>query len=238
MNREFKNKQSDQFQAIIQRIGDKLKTIMVIFMLTLLCSVASAEVYRWEDANGIHLTDSPASVPEKYREKVYAETREQIKNTTPKVSAGIANLNIPAVVNQINQVPIYQANLEQQLQSAEALKQQQTRALAVNTKNLEKSLQPLVGFMAIWLLVGLFIFIVWVSTIVDIVRSEFYSPSNKTVWMLLVILIPLLGMFLYYIFGLSQKVRSTSSTSYVDKNQEELLARLRPRDPKQKDFVI
>lgn len=207
-------------------------------MLVLLTSVASAEVYRWEDANGIHLTDSPGSVPEKYREKVYAETREQIKNTTPKVGAGIANLNIPAVVNQINQVPIYQANLERQMRSAEALKQQQARALAVNPKSLDKAVQSVVGFMAIWIMVGLFIFIAWVSTIVDIIRSEFASPSNKTVWMLLVILIPLLGMFLYFIFGLSQKVRSTSSAIYVDKNQEELLARLKPRDPKQKDFVI
>jgi hypothetical protein len=60
-----------------------IRTVITLCILLLLTSVASAEVYKWEDANGIHFTDSPASVPEKYREKVYAETREQIQNTAP-----------------------------------------------------------------------------------------------------------------------------------------------------------
>lgn len=87
-------------------------------------------------------------------------------------------------------------------------------------------------------MVGFLIFIGWVSTNVNIVKSDFDSPSNKTVWMLLVILIPLLGMLLYYFFGLSQKVNSTRSMSYEDKHQAELLARLKPQDTKDKDFVI
>ena len=211
-----------------------LKTLILLSILALFTSIASAEVYKWKDENGMHFTDSPASVPEKYREKVYEETRQQIENTTPQ-PRGITKLNITPIVNQINQVAAYQANLEQQQRASEALRQQQARALAVSTRNLDKALQPLARFMAIWLLVGFFIFISWIATIVDIVRSEFVVPSNKTVWMLLVILIPLLGMLLYYVFGLSQKC---SSTTYVDRQQEELLARLRPRDPKDKDFVI
>lgn len=151
------------------------------------------------------------------------------------MDGGISKLNIPAVVNQINQVAVYQANLEQQRRVAEAMRQQQTRALAVNTRNLDTALQPLARFMAIWLLVGFLIFISWVATIVDIVKSEFVDPSNKTVWMLLVLFLSLLGMLLYYMFGLSQKCKSTS---YKDKQQEELLARLKPRDPKDKDFIF
>ncbi|MDD2271126.1 MAG: DUF4124 domain-containing protein [Desulfuromonadaceae bacterium] len=211
------------------------RIVLILYTLVCLASVASAEVYKWEDANGVHLTDNASSVPEKYREKVYAETSEQIRATTPKVGTGISKLNITPVLNQINQVGAYQATLEQQRQSSEAMRQQQVRSLAASTRNLDNALQPLARFMAIWLMVGFFIFISWVATIIDIVRSEFVTPSNKTVWMLLVLFLPLLGMLLYYLFGLSQKCKSIS---YEDKHQAELLARLKPRDPKDKDFIF
>lgn len=212
-----------------------LRIVLILYTLVCLASVASAEVYKWEDANGVHLTDNASSVPEKYREKVYAETSEQIRATTPKAGTGISKLNITPVVNQINQVAVYQANLEQQRLTSEAMRQQQAKSIAASTKNLDNALQPLAKFMAIWFLVGFFIFIVWIATIVDIVRSEFVVPSNKTVWMLLVLLLPLLGMLLYYVFGLSQKC---NSVGFKAKQQKELLSRLYPRDPKDKDFVI
>ncbi|HCE66864.1 MAG: hypothetical protein A2X82_11630 [Geobacteraceae bacterium GWC2_55_20] len=211
-----------------------LRNIFILLAFALLTSAASAEIYKWEDENGIHLTDSPGSVPEKYREKVYADTRAQIKNTAPKAT-GIANLNIPAVVNQINQVSVFQANLEQQRHKAEALRQQQARTLAVSNKKVKSAFASLAGFMVIWLMLGSFLLIGWIATIVDIVRSEFETPSNKTVWMLLVIFIPLIGMVLYYIFGLGQKC---SSISYMDRQREDLQARLSPRDPKDRDFII
>lgn len=211
------------------------RNIFILFALALVTSAASAEVYKWEDENGIHITDSPGSVPEKYREKVYADTRAQIKNTAPK-STGIANLNIPAVVNQINRVSVVQANLEQQQRyKAEALRQQQARALAASNKKVESAFASLAGFMVLWSIVGVFLFIAWIFTIVDIVRSEFDTPSNKTVWMLLVIFIPLIGMVLYYIFGLGHKC---SSMSYRGGQREDLHARLSPRDPKDRDFII
>lgn len=209
---------------------------MTLFILVLFYSVASAEIYKWEDANGIHISDNPSSIPEKYREKLFAEHNVQTKTTTPQTAVGINKLNIPAVVDQINQVAVYQANLEQQRRTAaEAMRQQQARALAVTTKNLDNALQPLARFVVKWLLIGFVVFVAWVATIVDIVRSEFDTPSNKTVWMLLVLFLPLLGMVLYYLFGLSQKC---SSASYMDKRHDELLDRLRQRDPKAKDFVI
>jgi len=212
-----------------------LRNIFILLAFVLVTSAASAEVYKWEDENGIHLTDSPGSVPEKYREKVYADTRAQIKNTAPKAT-GIANLNIPAVVNQINQVSLVQANLEQQQRhKAEALRQQQARALAASNKKVKSAFASLAGLMFIWLMLGSLILIGWISTIVDIVRSEFETPSNKTVWMLLVIFIPLIGMVLYYIFGLGQKC---SSMSYRNRQREDLQARLSPRDPKDRDFII
>lgn len=211
-----------------------LRYLITLFTLFLFISVANAEVYKWEDANGMHYTDSPGSVPEKYREKVYAETREQIRNSSPQVSTGITQQNIP-MANQINQSAVYQANLEQQRRVTEAMRQQQARALAVTTKNVESAFTSLAGFMLLWIIIGIIVFIAWISTIVDIVRSEFETPSNKTVWMLLVILLPMFGMLLYYIFGLSQKC---NTMTYCDKYRDDLHTRLRPKSPNDRDFII
>ena len=113
-----------------------LRTAIIPFLLVFLTSVAYAEVYKWEDANGMHYTDSPASVPEKYREKVYEETGEQIRNSKPQVREEITPQNLPIVIQE-NQAAIYQTNLEQQRRTSETLKQQQDRALAVSNKNVE-----------------------------------------------------------------------------------------------------
>lgn len=209
--------------------------VIALCMLITVPALAHAEVYKWQDADGMHFTDNPSSVPEKYREKVYSETLKQDKVTVPPPRRAIPQLDIQPVLNQIKQVSQFQANLEQQRRAAGLVSQQQSKLLAANTRNLNKSFESLARSMAVWFIIGSIVFIAWISTIVDIVRSDFTSPSNKTVWVLLVILLPLLGMLLYYIFGSSQKI---NRMSYRDRQQEESLARLRPRDPKDKDFVI
>jgi hypothetical protein len=207
-----------------------LKTTVILMLLTLLVSVANAETYKWEDASGVHFTDNLSSVPEKYREKHLPEAKAQTKDTTPQVGAGMVQQGRPTVMQpylppaiqpamqqyQQNQAAIYQANLEQQRRAAEVMRQQQARALAVSTRNVEKAANSFAKFMAFWLLMGFVLMVVWVSTIVDIVRSEFVSPSNKTVWMLLVIFLPMLGMLLYFMFGSSQKHKTTN----FDKNNK------------------
>jgi hypothetical protein len=52
--------------------------------------------------------------------------------------------------------------------------------------------------------VGLSI-ILWLSCLIDIIKSEFQG-NNKIIWLLVVIFVPLLGMILYYIFGRKQKI--------------------------------
>jgi hypothetical protein len=56
------------------------------------------------------------------------------------------------------------------------------------------------------ILVGLPI-IFWLNCIIDIVKNEFHG-SNKIIWLVLVICIPLLGMILYYMVGKKQKIQS------------------------------
>lgn len=168
-------------------------------MLILLTSVASAEIYRWEDANGINFTDDSSSVPEKYRENPFAETNAQSEGTNPHIKVAITRQNRP-VANQENQAVVHQANLEQHRRVAEAKKQQQ-----INTKDFQTTLQTLAKFIVIWIMLGFCLFVIWIITIVDIARSEFITPSNKTAWLLLVLLLPLLGMLPYMILGSNQK---------------------------------
>ena len=55
-------------------------------------------------------------------------------------------------------------------------------------------------------LVGVAAFVFWLWVLIDILRSEF-TGSNKIVWLLAVILLPLLGAVLYWFIGREQKVR-------------------------------
>jgi len=208
-------------------------------------STILAETYKWEDSKGIHYSDNAASVPEKYRDKTLDEPVVEHKVNAPQSNSGVYPQN--SIYNQINQQANYQASIDQQRRVSEAInqqnanyqaaiekqkrvaevmRQQQAKALANSARNAENAMQSLARFMAVWFLIGIGVFIVWVSTIVDIVRSDFTNPSNKTVWILLVVLLPILGMLLYFILGQSQKSRSKG---YRDRHQEELLARLRPR---------
>lgn len=224
-------------------------------LLSLLVTAPStilAETYKWEDSKGIHYSDNAASVPEKYRDKALDEPVVERKLNAPQPNAGAYQQS--SIYNQINQQANYQSSIDQQRRVAEAInqqnanyqaaiekqkraaevmRQQQAKALAKSTKDAETAMQSLAKFMAVWVLIGLAVFISWIGTIVDIVRSEFTSPSNKTVWMILVVLLPLLGMFLYYVFGTSQK---SNSSSYKNKEQAELLARLKPRDTGGENF--
>jgi len=210
-----------------------------------------AETYKWEDANGVHYSDNASSVPEKYRAKVLEETRAESKSYTPPGSTGLyqpSNANQNATnqaraelqrktieaIRQQQQV-INQANLEQQRRVSDVMRQQQANALVQSNKKAEGAMQSLANFIAIWLLVGLGMFISWIFTIVDIVRSDFTTPSNKTVWTILVILLPGLGSFLYFIIGTRQK---RNYISYKDMEQAALLARLSPSSPRVKDHIV
>ena len=54
-----------------------------------------------------------------------------------------------------------------------------------------------------WML-GIAAFIFWLWVLIDILRSEF-TGTNKIVWLIAVILLPLLGAVLYWFIGREQK---------------------------------
>ncbi|RNC67991.1 MAG: DUF4124 domain-containing protein [Desulfuromonadales bacterium] len=206
-----------------------MKFLPTIIALLLLTPLAHAEVYKWEDAQGVHYTDNPLSVPEKYRKKVHSENREQIRDAAPRITQ--QKMVVP---QQAYQSQVYQENLGRQQRAAESMKHEQATARAQSTQTLKNAFATFAGFMLFWALLGLSILVAWIATIVDIVRSEFENPSNKTVWMILVLFIPILGMILYYLMGSSQK---SSSGGYKSKYEAELLGRLK-QNSADKDFDI
>ena len=54
-------------------------------------------------------------------------------------------------------------------------------------------------------LLGLACFIVWIWALVDILKNEF-TANNKLIWLVLVVILPVLGVVLYYFIGREQKI--------------------------------
>ncbi|MEM1973528.1 MAG: PLD nuclease N-terminal domain-containing protein [Thermoplasmata archaeon] len=54
-------------------------------------------------------------------------------------------------------------------------------------------------------LIPIVVLIFWIWALVDIIRSEF-PGSNKVIWILVVIFVPLIGMILYFLIGRKQKL--------------------------------
>ncbi|MRR55325.1 MAG: PLDc_N domain-containing protein [Deltaproteobacteria bacterium] len=51
------------------------------------------------------------------------------------------------------------------------------------------------------------LFLFWIFAIIDVVTSDFKEPSNKTIWIVLLIFLPPLGYILYSFMANSQKVK-------------------------------
>jgi len=209
--------------------GNEMKTAVILYMLVFLASVASAEIYSWEDANGVNFTDDSSSVPEEHREKFFAETTAQPEKTAPQVKVGIYRQNNPAVFQE-NKAAVRQASLEQKRSTAEAARQKQ-----IHTRDFQNTLKSLAFYIEILVTLGIVLFVVWMVTIVDIVRSEFITPLNKAVWLLLVLLLPLIGMLPYMFLGSNHKC---NPVSHKEKQRPESFARLNPRESNAKDFVM
>ncbi len=57
--------------------------------------------------------------------------------------------------------------------------------------------------------------VLWISALIDILKSDFRGGSDKIVWLLVVVFLPLLGAILYFTIGKNQKVNKPA----VDSNQ-------------------
>jgi hypothetical protein len=64
------------------------------------------------------------------------------------------------------------------------------------------------SFLLMMSLVMVALFACWIWALVDILKNEF-TGSNKLIWLLAVIMVPLIGMILYWIIGREQKIRDS-----------------------------
>jgi len=62
------------------------------------------------------------------------------------------------------------------------------------------------SFLLMMSLIMLAAFVFWIWALIDILRSEF-TGSNKLIWLLAVIMVPMIGMILYWFIGREQKIR-------------------------------
>ncbi|MBW4055670.1 MAG: DUF4124 domain-containing protein [Proteobacteria bacterium] len=180
-------------------VSRTITLLLTMLLANSLATVASAEIYKWEDANGVNFTDDSSSVPEKFREQFFAETDVPPESTTLQVKVRMSRQNKLGASKE-SMAAVRLANLEQKKIAAEATKQKQLQA-----EEFQKTLQSLVFYIEILAALGVFLFVIWMITIVDIVRSAFMTPSIKTVWLLLVLLLPLIGMLAYMYCGSQYK---------------------------------
>ena len=61
----------------------------------------------------------------------------------------------------------------------------------------------------VWLMIALAA-ILWIYSLVDVIRNNFTNPRKKTMWLLLLIFLAPLGTILYLIMGRSQKSEQKS----------------------------
>lgn len=210
-----------------------MRIVLIFISLLVLNSISYAETYKWEDSTGIHYTDNPASVPIQYRSKTDDPVNAPIKSSVEESLPRHINANYNTIPNKLEE--IQRANAEQSRLTAESIKQQQFAANELSRKQTEKILQDASRFFAFWVLIGIVALIVLISVIIDIVRSEFTNPTNKIVWILLVLFFGPLGVLLYLLIGLGQKKKGST---VGERERVELLSRLYPDKLKEGKFDV
>jgi uncharacterized RDD family membrane protein YckC len=59
--------------------------------------------------------------------------------------------------------------------------------------------------LVLWILF-VAVFVLWLWAMIDILKNEF-TGSNKLIWLLVVMLLPFIGMVLYWLIGRDQKIK-------------------------------
>jgi hypothetical protein len=71
------------------------------------------------------------------------------------------------------------------------------------------------NFALIGVVAGVSVVALWIWALIDIIKSDFKDTIVKVLWFLLVLLLPLLGFFLYVIIGRSTKQKKVIVESAV-----------------------
>lgn len=58
--------------------------------------------------------------------------------------------------------------------------------------------------LAIFVILGIISFIIWIWALIDVIRRQFTNPSDKTLWLIVVIILGVIGAIVYLIAGRSK----------------------------------
>jgi|GEM_PF-2210881 len=181
-----------------------MRTALLLACLLLITAQAGAVTYKWEDAKGVHYTDDFSSVPDELR-----------KRSVPVDEDGVINFGktVPLRNNtgakRKNLEEIERINVARDRIVMEAIRQHQVDVISQmnrQSSDLQKRLVTLfANQMVIWFVPLLLFAFIWILSLFDIMRSDFSVPAYKYAWLVFVLLLPPVGMILYYWFGRGQK---------------------------------
>lgn len=84
-----------------------------------------------------------------------------------------------------------------------------------------QALNALAGTMAIGILLGMMLLILWLFNLIDVIRSDFKNPSDKTMWILLLLFIAPLAAIIYPIISGKQKAKAFSNVREINNSLRE-----------------
>ncbi len=56
--------------------------------------------------------------------------------------------------------------------------------------------------------IGLAVLALWIAALIDVMKREFVYPNSKRIWLIFLILLPPLGIILYFVAGRQQRIQS------------------------------
>jgi hypothetical protein len=110
-----------------------VKILLTLIILICSSSIVLGETYKWEDANGVHITDNASSIPEKYREKALAKARVGVAAPSPQIGVKLPQQD-NSIPEREKQEEINRVNQERARIATETMKQQQLKDIAQQNK--------------------------------------------------------------------------------------------------------
>jgi hypothetical protein len=63
------------------------------------------------------------------------------------------------------------------------------------------------GMFLIFAGIGFALFIAWIMSVIDVIRNDFTNPSNKTLWIILLLFLAPIATILYQVIGKDQRTQ-------------------------------
>jgi hypothetical protein len=72
--------------------------------------------------------------------------------------------------------------------------------------------------LIVWGIMTLLLLSLWIITLADILRNNFNGVNDKLIWVLIVLLVPFIGMMLYFFIGRKSKITSAGTQTWIHIN--------------------